>query len=659
MTLTLRDITRRHMIENALRRSEEQYRSVIETASDAIITTDLQGTIITWNKGAENIYGYSADEIINKSFIVLFPEHFTLVNQNRMLEHFAQHNMGIIFQDTQIPAKRKDGSEFIAEGSVSKWESNEGIFLTAIVRGITERKQAEEALRRSEIQYRSVIETAYDAIITTDNAGIIVGWNNGAEKIFGYSVNEIINKPYLTLMPERLHAKYLQRLKGFGENSNNVQRGESFGRRKDGSEFPAEGSLSMWKTDEGVFFTTTARDISDRKLAEDLINKVNNCLLSFTPDPDKNIQTIVETVGLILNADGASYHKIAGRYVTIKSQWNMQSSENSLPPIKAPNFRAMFAHNSDKACIYIPLHKQSFESKESSRMHYQFETSIAVPIKDYNTFMGTLNVSFKNKRILNQNEENALTILAKAIGTEEYRKRYLAKLNKNQRELTAAKKRLDSFSQKILSIREEEKKSLSNNLHDEIGSMVVALSSCLTISKEEIIENNPDRALQRINQAETALRQSVDNLKKIVVDLRPPQFEIIGLSGILKELCTSFYHQTAIDLDCRFNIKDKHVSDNAAIAIYRVCQEALNNIVKHAKAKRVKIEIGSEKRKITVSISDDGRGFDFRKYNDSYKGEIKLGLISMRERIEALGGTFIIESTQNQGTTIHATLPSR
>jgi signal transduction histidine kinase len=415
----------------------------------------------------------------------------------------------------------------------------------------------------------------------------------------------------------------------------------------------------MWKTDEGVFFTTTARDISDRKLAEDLINKVNNCLLSFTPDPDKNIQTIVETVGLILNADGAAYHKIDSRYVTIKSQWNMQSSENSLPPIKAPNFRAMFVHNSDKACIYIPLHKQSFESKESSRMHYQFETSIAVPIKDYNTFMGTLNVSFKNKRILNQNEENALTILAKAIGTEEYRKRYLAKLIKNQRKLTAAKKRLDSFSQKILSIREEEKKSLSNNLHDEIGSMVVALSSCLTISKEEIIENNPDQALQRINQAETALRQSVDNLKKIVVDLRPPQFEIIGLSGILKELCTSFYHQTAIDLDCRFNIKDKHVSDNAAIAIYRVCQEALNNIVKHAKAKRVKIEINSEKRKITVSISDDGRGFDFRKYNDSYKGEIKLGLISMRERIEALGGTFIIESTQNQGTTIHATLPSR
>ena len=190
-----------------------------------------------------------------------------------MLEHFAQHNMGIIFQDTQIPAKRKDGSEFHAEGSVSKWESTEGIFLTALVRDITDRKQAEEALRRSEIQYRSVIETASDAIITADGAGIIVGWNNGAEQIFGYSADEIMNKPYLTLMPERFHAAQQQKLQGFDENSNKVLRGESFGRRKDGSEFPAEGSLSMWKTDEGVFFTTIARDISARRLTEKALHE--------------------------------------------------------------------------------------------------------------------------------------------------------------------------------------------------------------------------------------------------------------------------------------------------------------------------------------------------------------------------------------------------
>ena len=79
----IRDITQRRLTEESLRRSEEQFRSLVETASDAIITTDLQGIIVTWNKGAENIYGYSADEIINKSFTVLFPEHFTLVNQNR------------------------------------------------------------------------------------------------------------------------------------------------------------------------------------------------------------------------------------------------------------------------------------------------------------------------------------------------------------------------------------------------------------------------------------------------------------------------------------------------------------------------------------------------------------------------------------------------
>ena len=116
-------------------------------------------------------------------------------------------------------------------------------------------------------------------------------------------------------MPEQLQESHWQQFTTFlAERKPGVivSHGELNARRKDGSEFPVEGSASLWKTSDGVFITSLIRDNTERKRAEDLIKKVNDCLLSFSADPDKNIQIIIEAAGTIFDGASASYHKKRG-----------------------------------------------------------------------------------------------------------------------------------------------------------------------------------------------------------------------------------------------------------------------------------------------------------------------------------------------------------
>ncbi len=161
---------------------------------------------------------------------------------------------------------------YVEEGH--RRDPGEEEFLTAIANilaGTIERRQAEEAKRRSEERFRSVADTAKDAIVSADSNGKIVFWNTAAENIFGYSTNEIIGKPVAAIMPEgfrEAHKKGMNRMVSTGESKIIGQTVELVGLGKDGREFPLELSLSTWLSNEKRYFTGIARDITERKNLE-------------------------------------------------------------------------------------------------------------------------------------------------------------------------------------------------------------------------------------------------------------------------------------------------------------------------------------------------------------------------------------------------------
>jgi PAS domain S-box-containing protein len=177
--------------------------------------------------------------------------------------------------------RRKDGSEFPVEISLSLIKATDNIWVTSIIRDITERRQMEQERHASETQFRAVADTANDAIISADNMGRVVYFNTAAERIFGYSAAEMLQQPLTCLMPSRFHAGHEQGLKRFlagGESRVVGKTAELAGKRKDGEEFPLELSLSTWKVGEEVFFTGILRDITQRRQAEERIHQLNQDL---------------------------------------------------------------------------------------------------------------------------------------------------------------------------------------------------------------------------------------------------------------------------------------------------------------------------------------------------------------------------------------------
>lgn len=143
--------------------------------------------------------------------------------------------------------------------------------LTKLRQRITELEQTEEALRISEEKFRAIAETAVDAIISADKNGNIIFWNSGAQRIFGYTDEEILGKPLTVLMPERYreqHKKGIEKIALTGKSKYTGRIAQMYGLRKDGSEFPAELSVAMWKAKKEIFYSAIIRDITKRKTLE-------------------------------------------------------------------------------------------------------------------------------------------------------------------------------------------------------------------------------------------------------------------------------------------------------------------------------------------------------------------------------------------------------
>ncbi len=278
VVITFADITDRKQAADAVGR---RLAAVVESSADAIFSKDLDGTIRTWNRGAERLYGYSRDEAVGRSVQMLVPEDRT----DEWTKVMAMLARGEHVEQLETERVRKDGQRVAVALTVSPIRDGEGKVVSGSVTGrnVTDRKRAEESLWRSEEQSRQMAEhardrearlaailgTAADAIITIDVHGAIQSVNAAAERMFGYTAVEMIGQNVKMLMPapyrdehDRYLARYLQtgeeRLIGFGR--------EVEGRRKDGSTLPVD--LAVSEVGDLKLFTGLLRDISRKKELE-------------------------------------------------------------------------------------------------------------------------------------------------------------------------------------------------------------------------------------------------------------------------------------------------------------------------------------------------------------------------------------------------------
>ena len=216
---------------------------------------------------------------------------------------------------------------------------------------------------------------------------------------------------------------------------------------------------------------------------------------------------------------------------------------------------------------------------------------------------------------------------------------------------------LRHLSRRILSTQEEERKRISRELHDLVAQTLSGINVHLANLKSEAAQNR--KGLTRnISRTQKLVEQSVDIVHRFARELRPAVLDDLGLVPALQSLMKSLMKETGIRFSLTAFAGIEKLSNAKRTVLYRVAQEALNNVVRHAHASRATIHIKQLANTVRMKIKDDGRAFDVERLLNARKNK-RMGLLGMRERVEMVGGKFTIESTPGNGTTITAQIPFR
>ena len=220
--------------------------------------------------------------------------------------------------------------------------------------------------------------------------------------------------------------------------------------------------------------------------------------------------------------------------------------------------------------------------------------------------------------------------------------------------LKNSEQKIKAYARRLVEIREEEKKKLSANLHDELGTMAIAVGANLNIAQADIEDKNYKNAKKILNDTKTLLKDSIIKLKSIAKELRPPNIEMFGIAAALQLYFEEIEEKHNIRISFDTNIKSNTIPEEISINLYRIAQEAITNSIKYSKTRKIVVKIKEFKNRLEMVIKDSGIGFDADSI-DEMNG--KLGILGMRERVEALSGRFLLNSTPGKGTEIRFEVP--
>jgi diguanylate cyclase (GGDEF)-like protein/PAS domain S-box-containing protein len=304
-----RDISELKQAEDERRSSDDWLRTLslaIEQSPVTTVLTDLQGNILFTNPKFTESTGYTPEEALGQNSRILKTGEMPAAGYKELWDTIlAGNNWHGVFHN-----RRKNGELYWESAVISPVKNREGVttHFLALKEDITDRMQAEEALRLSEARYRAVARTANEAIISADYRGNIVSWNKGAEAIFGYTEAEALGLPVTAIMPTTLregHPANLLRVQNGGEKRIIGKTVEVDGYRKDGSLVPLEKSLSEWSVDNSLFYTAIIRDVTERKKVEDALR-----------NSEERLRAIFDVANT-----GISIMDLTGRYVMFNDHW--------------------------------------------------------------------------------------------------------------------------------------------------------------------------------------------------------------------------------------------------------------------------------------------------------------------------------------------------
>ena len=643
VVITFVDVTARRQAESAFRLSEERLRLALAAARMGAWTLDLAAGAHTRDANLNRMLGLDPAETTQPFEAFLARVHPD--DRAAVRAAFAASSGGGQPLSVEFRVVRPDGTVRWLRDQGDVFRTGVGSLMAGACVDVTERREAEDALRESEEQFRRAIEEAPIPVIMHAEGGEVLQLSRTWTDLTGYTLADV---PTLEAWLNRAYGPGADAVR---EHMHELFRG---GRETLGVEFSIRtrgGAVRHWSfsasapgtlRDGRRFVVGMAVDITDRKRADDELRAGEERLRLIvesaidygilTLDPDRLVTSWSPGAEATF---GFTREEILGRPADI---------------LFTPEDRAAGAPEEETGTALREgraADERWHLRKDGTRF---FASGVLTPLGHGGArgFVKVLRDLTERKRT-----EDALREARDELEwrvTE--RTAELARSNAALREAMAARTEL---LRRLVTAQEDERRRLSRELHDGLGQELTALILGLKALERATPEDAPGR--ERLLEVERIVNGIGRAAHDLAVEVRPTALDDIGLASALSAYVARWSERTGLATEFQpLGLDGDRLPPEVETAVYRVVQEALNNVAKHAEARRVSVMVARQDGELVTLVEDDGRGFDPERAGAG-SGRRSLGLLGMRERVGLVGGTLVVESGDGEGTVVQARIP--
>ncbi|MBI3530787.1 MAG: PAS domain S-box protein [Betaproteobacteria bacterium] len=477
-------------------------------------------------------------------------------------------------------------------------------------------------------RFEAIVQSAMDAIITVDSGKRIVLFNDAAEQMFGCSRSEAIGEPLDRFIPERFRAAHSAHVERFARTGNTSRRmglqSALWALRADGAEFPIEASISLAKAGGQKLLTVIIRDITERMTAAHELERAREQVRAGELRLNAIVQSAMDAI------------------ITVDSDQHIVLFNAAAEKMFGCGVAEATGGSLDR---FIPQRMRASHRAHVDHFSRTGETSRRMGVRSILLALRADGTEFPIEASISQavvGDQKLLTVILHDI-TERTRA---------EEEIRRANDELHELSLAMIEVRETERTRIARELHDELGQVLTALKMDVELFSGKIPQDRADLA-EHVASMNRLLDSTVATTRRISSDLRPLVLDDLGLGAAAEWLIESLAQRAGIAFELKIDPSCADLGEPHASTLFRVMQESLTNVARHARATRVAVRLMRAGGDAVLTIADNGVGMK----SDARAKPGSFGLRGIRERILLLGGVLSIVSEPSGGTTVSARLP--
>ena len=649
------DITEQKQAEAALRRNEELFRAIVEDQTEMIVRWKPDGTRTFVNQAYARVFGGKPEDYIGTNFFPLIHEEYRERIRQKILSLTPEQPLA-----TAIHRSVADGEPRWQEWTDRGIFNQEGelVELQSTGRDITERVKAEEELRTSEERFSKAFSLGPHRMgIVRLSDGLILDVNDRWVQETGLARATVVGQSILDVT-SRVHGDAGDRVKELWEAGKPFRDVELTFSPKTGKKRIVLASGEVFDLHNETCLLFAAYDITERKQAEERIRLLQKITMDVAAAEDLSsalsvvLRDVCEMTGWALGQ--AWLPNEDDDTLTRSSAWYAGTSDLD----QFREFTKDFRFRPGEGLL-----GRVWQSKEPAwvrdvppandcpRAQFAIDAGlnagVAVPILSGEEVIAVLEFFLREPREEDERLVNAITVVAAQLGMVVRRKRA-------EDALRASEQQLRALSVRLRSAREEEGTRIAREIHDELGGSLTGLKWDLERLEQLLANpNNVSAAQDRIKPLIGIIDATIDTVRRISSELRPGILDDLGLIAAIEWQTQQFTDRTGIKCSCVVAPDTIDLGQEQGTAIFRVFQEILTNVLRHAEATSVEVKLYQETGCFVLEVKDNGRGI-----TGQQKTNVRsLGLLGMQERLHLLGGCVDIEGAAGQGTRVKVCVP--